>query len=252
MRCDRKINSLNPDLRETFSPLMFRSITFCATLFLLAINGLSQSDSTMVRFFVKGGDQYRVRIDDELMPKTNKFRLAKGSHKVEIWSFKHDIHKGTLETGDLDSTNYFADLKVSASYNSYLAKRDDYKRKVFFYKTAPILLSGVSLIALPVTFYGMKEKHEELTQNEFLDRYGQTTSASLDNTTLQYNTRVTLFAASIAGSVAGLLGVFILGLKADALVEPIFRQQNPFTLEYMDLSYNPQINRPVVGVTLRF
>ena len=167
MRCDRKINSLNPDLRETFSPLMFRSIIFCATLFLLAINGLSQSDSTMVRFFVKGGDQYRVRIDDELMPKTNKFRVAKGSHKVEIWSFKHDIHKGTLETGNLDSTNYFADLKVSASYNSYLAKRDDYKRKVFFYKTAPILLSGVSLIALPVTFYGMKEKHEELTQNEF-------------------------------------------------------------------------------------
>ncbi|GAB5539848.1 MAG: hypothetical protein Salg2KO_19510 [Salibacteraceae bacterium] len=226
--------------------ILFLTLFFCATVCAVA------QDSTVVRFFVKGGEQYRITIDGELQPLTNKVIVSKGTHKVEIWSFKYEKHTGKIETGKLDSTNYFAELRVSPEFTAYLSEKDLYKRKLFTYKTAPFLISAASIIALPITFYGMKEKHEQLVQDRFYDQYDQVTQASLENTQAQYSLRTTLFVVSVVGAAAGTAGLIFLKPKAALLKEPIFKQQNPFTLEYMNLSYNPYINSPELGLTLRF
>ncbi|MCO4805650.1 hypothetical protein OAA53_00175 [Salibacteraceae bacterium] len=209
-------------------------------------------DSTVVRFFVKGGEKYRVKIDDKLQPETNIFTVEKGEHKVEIWSFKNDVFLGTMQTGNLDSTNYFAELRKTGDYLGYLSQRDDYKRKLFFARTAPYLITGVSVIALPFLYSSRNNKHEELVQNQFYYERGQIQSQTLQNVQNQYTSRNILFYTASAGCVIGVASFFLLKPYAEKLTPPVFKQRNPFTLEEMELSMNPQIQRPEVGLTFTF
>lgn len=220
-------------------------------LLLVSINTVAQ-DSTKVRFFVKGGEKYFVRIDGELQPQTNIFNVSQGTHEVEIWSFKKRTYKGTLETGNLDSTNFFAELLPSPEYVAYVRNTDTYKRKLFFAKTAPFIITGVSVAALPFVTIQRFNKHEELVQNQFLFDRQQITSETMDNTKLQYNVVNTLFYVSAIGTVVGSASFFLLRPYANKLMPPTFKQQNPFTLEYMNLTYNQQIQSPEFGLTLSF
>lgn len=228
-----------------------KSILFCLIIVLSGWASKAQ-DSTKVRLFVKGGEDYFVRLDGNLQPKTNVITVDRGTHEIEIWSFKKRTYKGTLETGNLDSTNFFAELIPSAEYIGYLNETDQYKRKLFFAKTAPFLITGVSLAALPFTHIGRLNKHEELVQNEFLNERGQIRDETLDNTRLQYNAINTLFFVSAAGTLIGGASFFLLKPYAEKLTPPSFRQQNPFTLEYMQLSFNRQTRSPEFGLTLNF
>jgi hypothetical protein len=217
-------------------------------ILLFSLNAVAQ-DSTKVRFFVKGGEKYFVRIDGELQPQTNILSVAKGTHEVEIWSFKKRAYRGKLETGNLDSTNFFAELLPSPEYVSYLRENDNYKRKLFFAKTAPFIITGISAIALPFVTVRRFDKHEELVQNQFLFDRQQITSETMDNTKLQYNVVNTLFYVSAIGTVVGSASFFLLRPYANKLMPPTFKQQNPFTLEYMNLTYNQQVHSKGIRVS---
>ena len=221
------------------------------TLTLFSFSAFSQ-DSTRVRLFVKGGEQYFVRIDGELQPQTNIITVSQGSHDIEIWSFKQKLFKDNLETGKLESTNFFAELTPSSEYVGYLQRTDQYKRKLFFAKTAPFLITGISLAALPFTTMGRINKHEELVQNTFLNDRNQVPDETLENTQLQYNAVNTLFFISAAGALIGGVSFFLLKPVAKKLTTPAFKQQNPFTLEIMQLTYNRSIQSPEFGLTLHF
>lgn len=224
-------------------------LAFLLTLF--SLSAFAQ-DSTKVRLFVKGGEQYFVRINGELQEQTNILTVASGSHDIEIWSFKKRLFKDKLETGKLDSTNYFAELKLSSEYVGFLQETDQYKRKLFFAKTAPFLITGVSLIALPFTLSGRINKHEELVQNTFLNNRNQVPDKTLENTQLQYNTVNTLFFVCAAGAILGGASFFLLKPYAHKLTPPAFKQQNPFTFEYLKLTYNRTIQSPEFGLTFNF
>ena len=226
--------------------LLLSIFIFCAALTTHA------QDSSIVRFFVKGGEKYRVKIDDTLQPETNIFRVEKGDHKVEIWSFKHDVFLGTMQTGNLDSTNYFAELRKSSDYLGFLSQRDDYKRKLFLARTAPYLITSISVISLPFLYSARNNKHEELVQNQFYYERGQIQSHTLKNIQNHSTSRNILFYTASAGCVIGMASFFFLKPYAEKLTPPVFKQRNPFTLEEMELSMNPQIQRPEVGLTFTF
>lgn len=209
-------------------------------------------DSTTVRFLVKGGDRYYIRLNGELQPQTNILKVEQGKHALEVWSFKNDLYKGVLETGRIDSTNFLVVLKQSSEFNSYLAQRESYKKKLFLTKTGPALLAGVSAVALPFTYISRKNRHAELVKNEFYDQFGQIPQSTIDNSRVQYAASNVMFMVASAGFVVGTSSFFLLRKRSKALAPPVFRQQNPFTLEYLEISMNSLVKTPEFTMVLNF
>lgn len=209
-------------------------------------------DSTKVKFLVKGSEVYYVRVDGVLQPVKNIHSVSKGSHEIEIWSPKYQLYKDQLETGKLDSTNYVALLKIDPSYVAYIAQREEYKRDVFLMRTAPVLLASFSTATAPILYLLRRNKHEELIKNEFYVRYNAVSSDVLNNTRNQYNLYSGAFFTAVGGAVGGTALFLLLRKTAKELEAPVFRQQNPFTLEYFQLSMNEFNRSPQVGLTLNF
>lgn len=216
------------------------------------MNSIYAQDSTTVRFLVKGGDKYFIRLDGELQPQTNILKIEQGTHELEVWSFKSDLYKGKLETGKLDSTNFLVALKQSSEFSAYLAQKEQFKRDLFWSRTAPVALAGLSAAVIPFAYFSRKNKHEDLVKNEFYDQFGQIPSATIDNSRLRYKTANVLFMVASAGFVVGTSSFFLLRKKSNALNPPVFRQQNPFTLEYIELTMNHSIKAPELGLVLNF
>lgn len=213
--------------------------------------GLAQ-DSTKVRFFVKGSDIYHIELDGKLLPVGHIQTVSRGTHQVRIWSPKYELHQGKLETGNLDSTNHVVMLKVDPSYTKYIAERETYKKDIFLMKTAPIFVAGLSAASLPFLYYWRKNKHEEMVREQFYARYNNAQNSSAAEKERQYQVRSALFYTAAGGVVVG-TGLYLLFRnKVKALEEPVFRQQNPFTLEYFEISMNAINRSPQVGLTLAF
>lgn len=218
---------------------------------LVTLTGMAQ-DSTKVRFFVRGSDVYYVELDGKLLPLGNVHTVSRGSHHVRIWSPKYEVFTGKLETGNLDSTNYVAIMKVSPLFTDYIAEREVYKRKVFYMRTAPVFVAGVSAAALPFLYYWRRAKHEELVREQFYARYNSAQRSSADEKNTQYVVRSGLFYTALGGAIAGTGIYLLLRNRVKALNEPVFRQQNPFTLEYFELSLNHYTKSPQIGLGLAF
>lgn len=229
---------------------MKRSLLFCMLLgFAL---GLSGQDSTKVRFHVKGSETYYIQIDGQLQPVHNIHMMSRGSHNIEIWSPKHKLFTKEFETGELDSTNFVALLKIDPSYTGYVAQREQYKRDIFLMRTAPVLIATVSAASLPVLHIMRQNSHEELVKNEFYNNYNAVPSSTVSNIRRRHGIINGTYFTAIGGTVIGTAAFFMLRKKVKALEAPVFKQQNPFTLEYFEISMNRFNNSPQVGLTMNF
>jgi hypothetical protein len=220
--------------------------------FVALCNSAIAQDSTTVRFLVKGGEKYFIRLDGKLLPQTNIHTVSQEPHTLEVWSPKCDMYIGKMETGNLKETNHLVELKQSGSYTSFLADRENYKKQLFFKRTAPFFIGILSLSTLPITAHFRSLKHEELIRNEFYEKYKVIPSSTLQNTQLQYASLNALFFTSVIAAAASTAAFIGFRKQIKKLTPPVFRQQNPFTLEYIELTMNPMHPSPVGGVVLNF
>lgn len=221
-------------------------------LCLLGSSLRAQTDSTVVRLLIKGGERYSVLIDGELQPATNFITVSRGGHDITIWSFKHEVYKGQLETGQLDSTSFYAELKRDDAYIAYIFEKDRYKRQLFFQRTGPFLLGASGLVTLPFTQLMRTNSHEQLVKDEFYHRFSQVNQSTLDNSQRRYQINNAMFFASAGAAIIGTGAFLLLRKRVKALKAPEYRQQNPFTMEWFELGYHPSIQSPVMGLSMRF
>jgi len=216
--------------------------------FLISVLAKAQ-DSTKVRFLVKGGDVYYIRLDGYVLPMTNVHTMARGKHQVEIWSPKFDLFARELETGNLDSTNFAAILEPAASYTSFVAEREKYKTDLFWKRTVPVVAGLAGIVSLPFTYNYFLNSHSNLVLQEFLEIYG---NSNVDNAQKQYRTSSVLFGSSLVCAAIGTSAFLFFRAKVREMQHPVYRQQNPFTLEMIELTYNQQYQIPEARLALRF
>jgi hypothetical protein len=209
-------------------------------------------DKTKVRFYVKGSSDYFIRIDGELLPYSNLQMIAPGEHKLEVWSPMHLTHTGKIIVPQKDSINYYQKLERDPEYVSYLFASDEFKRKLLFGKTVPLMASGLGVIGAPVFYFLRKRDHEILVKERFQADYLNSNADAAQTAQTRYGISNGLFFTSVGFAVGGALTYFLLRNKLNALEKPVYKQKNPFTLEDFELSYHPLTGTPQAGVTLRF
>jgi len=220
-------------------------------LFGLLFNGVAQ-DSTKVRFYVKGSSDFWIKLDGELLPVRNVQMITPGLHDIEIWSPMHKKYKGTIEVPVKDSISYYQELKKDPEYIQYLIQTDEYKRKVFIGKTAPLFLAFSGAVASPFLHSMRKRWHEESIKENFKSQYFSSNVTGAENVTRRYNTVNAAFFTSLGLTGSGLIAYYFTRKWVEKLDKPVYRQQNPFTVEMFELGMNPVTNTPVVGLTLNF
>lgn len=218
---------------------------FLPLLLITITSTLQAQDSTRVKFVVRGSDVYFIKIDGELQPTKNIHTISRGRHQIEIWSPKYEKFAGTLETGNLDSTHFLAVMKLDPAYLAHLQKIDDYSRHVFFKRNLPAVTFTVCAIATPVIHQWRLNAHEDFVKVRFLG-YKEHESIT------RYHRINALYFTSIGLGVlsASVFTAFRRDIRNRNM--PHFQQQNPFTLEYIDVSMNPVLHTPQAGIHIKF
>lgn len=219
-------------------------------LFLCTI-GLAQ-DSVNVRFYVKGSDVFYVKLNGELQPLKNTQRLKRGIYNVEIWSPKYLVHTGKLDASKETDVSYVAELEGDPKFLDYLIEKEEYKKKVLTMRTVPALIGGLGLITAPILFARTKTSHEEYVISDFRTDFGASTIKTTEDLRRQYTTNRNLLFSSLGLFTIGTGSFFLLRKKVSELHTPLYRQKNPFTLDYFEMSFNDQINAPQFGFQFTF
>lgn len=209
-------------------------------------------DSSIVRFYVRGSDMFYIRLNGELLPTNNIHKIAHGEYDVEIWSPQYLTHTGKLDVSEKQEISYVAELEPDPKYWDYLQAKESYKQKIFAYRTLPILLVGLGGISAPIFLSNSKNKHEDYVKANFNTLNGALSSSTTDDLKRQYVTSQGLTIGAISFVGIGALAYIAFNKKAIGLQKPTYKQQNPFTLEYFNLSYNNLHNAPQATLSLRF
>ena len=213
---------------------------------------LCAQDSAKVRFYIKGSADIFLQVNGKLLPYSNAHVLPVGTHDLQIWSPMYTLFDGKIEVPAKDSISFYQELKKDPAYISHQFAMDDYKRRVFIGKTAPLLVSITGAALTPLLHFSRKRWHEEKVIAEFQDEYYASDQAGVESITARYNTTNTLYFTSIGLAVGGLATHLILRKWVNNLEKPVYRQTNPFTLEAFEVSWNSQVNSPQAGVTIQF
>ncbi len=217
-------------------------------LFVLSVS-LSAQDSTKVRFFINGGSSVFIKLDGEILPVSNFQNIVPGEHRIEVWSPTYKLYKSKITIPEKDSVGHYIELKPDPAFIDYQFAMDEHKQKIFMRRTAPLMLAGAGLVALPFLHVFRKNQHEILVQENFKSEYFRVSSESAES---RYNTVNALYFGSIGAAVLGTGLYFALRNNVKSLKKPVYNQKNPFTLENFRISLN-QINRaPEIGLQLSF
>ena len=217
----------------------------------IAVSAVAQ-DLTKVRFYVRGSSDFYLRLDGELLPKRNVQLIAPGKHTLEVWSPMFIVHEGEIDVPNKDSVNHYQELSKDPDYIGYLFEMDKYKRKIFLGRTAPLLLGLSGLAASSYLYFARKRWHETYVISQFEFDYYASDKAGLDNNRRRYNAVNASFFTSVGVAVGGAASYFLLRKWVNNLEKPTYKQQNPFTLEFFEVSYQPLYNAPLVGLKLAF
>jgi hypothetical protein len=212
---------------------------------------LSQ-DSSLVRFYVRGSESFYIRLNGELLPNNNIHKLAKGEYDVEIWSPQYLTHTGKLDVSGKQDVSYVAELVPDPKHWEYLVAKENYKKKVFAYRTLPILLVGLGGLSAPIFLSNAKNKHEDYVKANFNPLTGELTAKTTEDLKRQYRTSQSLTIGALSFVGIGAVAYVAFTKKIKGLERPKYQQQNPFTLEYFNLSYNNIQNVPQATLSLRF
>lgn len=209
-------------------------------------------DSVDVRFYVKGSDVFYVKLNGVLQPLKNSQRVKRGIYDVEIWSPKYLVHTGKLDATKETNISYVAELEGDPKFVDYLVEKEDYKKKVLGMRTLPALIGGLGLITTPILFARTKTSHEAYVISDFRTDFGASTAQTTEELQRQYNTNRNLLFSSLGLFAIGTSSFFLLRKKVSELHTPLYRQKNPFTLDYFEMSFNDQLNAPQFGFQFTF
>jgi len=213
---------------------------------------VSAQDSTVVRFYVKGSETFYIRLNGDLLPVSNVHKLKVGEYDVEIWSPQYLTHTGKLDVTGKQDVSYVAELVPDPKHWDYLVAKENYKKKVFAYRTLPILLVGLGGLSAPIFLSNAKNKHEDYVKANFNTSYGALSASTTEDLKRQYRTSQSLTIGALSFVGIGAIAYVAFTKKIKGLERPKYQQQNPFTLEYFNLSYNNIQNVPQATLSLRF
>ena len=223
------------------------------TAFLLLIAlGTKAQDSAKVRFYIKGSEEIFLRINDRIIMNQNTLSLPVGNNKIEIYSPKYQPFSDDLVIEKPDSMAYVRKLKLDHEFTAYLSAKETYKRAVFWNRTAPLSLAGIGLIIAPIMCFERGPRHEEFVKNKFLYDNCAVTKETYTNALNQYSTVNTVFFTGVALAIGGTAIHLLLRKKTRNMEKPKYRQQNPFTLDYFELSMKQGAVVPQVGMSWNF
>lgn len=211
---------------------------------------MAQSDSTKIRFMVKGSDVYYVRFNGRVLPLSNIHTFPPGKHKIEIWSPKYKPYTTQLDIPAGDSINLIAELKLDDSFREYQYELNEYKKKQFWYGTAPVALFCISSISTAVLYGPLRNANEDRVKEIFQNDFSG--GVSSEEAQRAYQIRSTSMAVSVLTQAVSVVWFAALRKKMKSLEKPIYRQQNPFTLDYFEITYDQNIRAPKAGLTLTF
>lgn len=224
-----------------------------ATIFFLVLSlGTIAQDSAKVRFYIKGSEEIFLRINDRIIMNQNTAMLSVGTNTLEIYSPKYQPFSEDLIIESTDSIAYVRKLKLDHEFTAYLSAKETYKRKVFWSRTAPLALAGLGVIIMPIMLVERGPRHEEFVKNKFLYDNGAITKETYTNAANQYTTVNTLFITGAAFALGGAAIHLLLRNRIKELEKPVYRQQNPFTLDYFQLSMNQGTVVPQMGMSWKF
>lgn len=211
---------------------------------------LQAQDSSQVRFYVRGGDVFYIRLNDRILPVNNTQLLPAGDHTVEIWSPRYKLYKENLTLQPGDSVSVVAKLKLDPEYRSYLVEKEEHKKKQFTMGTAPAALFCISSLSSLALWVPLKRANEQRVKNEF----------SLDHAVVEqeaggaarFKSYRAVMATTVSLQIISAAWFLAMRQKRKQLEKPVYRQQNPFTLEYFDISYNAQFQVPQAHFALTF
>lgn len=225
--------------------LLFIALTFfCGTV-------VYSQDSASVRFYVKGSETFYIQYNNNTLPLNNVHKMPVGESNLRIWSPKYLETQSKIVVPDTNPMKFYAELKPDPEYWAYLVKKERYDRKVFTGKTLPAMIGTLGTVAAPIFLVTTRNKHEEVVKSEFLAQFALSENTANERRS-EYNLNRTLLTTSAALAVGGWLTYFILRKKVNNIEKPVYKQQNPFTLEYFEISMNQMNNAPQVGLTLNF
>jgi hypothetical protein len=223
------------------------------SLFVLLVGAFCQAqDSVDVRFYVKGSDVFYVKLNGELQSVQNILRVKKGVYDVEIWSPKHLTYTGKLEANGDKIISYVAKLEGDPKFLDYLIEKEEYKKKVLGMRTIPALIGGLGLVTTPIFATRTKTSHEDYVINNFRTDFGAASTKTNEDLKRQYLTNRNLLFSSLGLFAIGTGSFFLLRKKVKDLHTPLYRQKNPFTLEFFEMSYNDQLSAPQFGFQFNF
>lgn len=209
-------------------------------------------DLTKVRFYIKGSTEYFVRLDGLQLPVSNVQEIAPGEHRIEIWSPRYELFTGNINVPQKDSISYYRELQFTEEYKAHMVAREAYKKEVFRKKTLPLSMAGLGLGSAPLLWILRKNAHEAYVKESFKSEYFNVNEENVAARKREFIlSSVGLFSAAGA-AIGGSLIYWIMREKIESLEKPIFKHQNPFTMEMFELSYNPYLKSPEMGIKLTF
>ncbi|GEM_PF-392666 len=223
---------------------------FLFLLLALSLSGLKAQDSSKVRFYVRAGDVYYIRHNDRVLPLSNVQMLPPGEQRIEIWSPKYRMFDTTISVPSNDSINVVAKLKLDGDFRTYRYQQENYKRQRFWMGSAPATLFCLSTITTLALYSPLRNSNEERVKENFSQEFGAVDVSSGGGRRFALNS--TLMITSVTAQVVGAIWFLALRPKLKSLEKPTYRQQNPFTLDYFEITYNQQHQVPQAGMTFKF
>jgi hypothetical protein len=81
--------------------MKFYVLTFFVVFSLFFELKAQESDSINVLIYVVPNSQYRVKINNELMPPSHKFKLLPGSYDLQLWSANYHVKDTSIVVGNM-------------------------------------------------------------------------------------------------------------------------------------------------------
>lgn len=224
---------------------------FVSVLFLsFSLFSFSQQDSSLIYIYNNPSGNYRVKINNELMPETHVFKALSGKYKIQVWAPNYYIKDTSIVL-----TNEPCTIKTKLDKTPELIKYQQlkyqhglYNNKILFLGTASFI--GLSSMGIAMAYNPKANLNKIKAENGYLYQVGGYNIDIFRDAKRKLLINKSIIYSGGAIFVGGIYLLYKTIKKQQVLEKPELKEDNFFILE--DVGFNLNNNQKQLNLSIRF